>query len=214
MMSCVQYCFCIASALHTLLMLTALLFLQRLATTDWFTSRVSSCGVFATAYPRAPKNLQADLRQLYGKLCRDDTPMVRRAAAFRLGKFADTVEPELVSKEIVPLFQDLTQDGKSFMLPIGAKQLCTVIAYHCRRSSVLTADQDSVRLLAVETCGPLARLLNKGESVQHVLPIVQKFAQVRSALPQLHLCLCIVHRTQMSDRPGMVPDSRKALAVT
>jgi hypothetical protein len=42
----------------------------------------------------------------------------------------------------------------------------------------LDADQDSVRLLAVEACGPLARLLNKGESVQHVLPIVQKFAQV------------------------------------
>jgi serine/threonine-protein phosphatase 2A regulatory subunit A len=42
----------------------------------------------------------------------------------------------------------------------------------------LNADQDSVRLLAVEACGPLARLLNKGESVQHVLPIVQKFAQV------------------------------------
>ena len=37
--------------------------------------------------------------------------MVRRAAAFRLGKFADTVEPEIVSKEIIPLFQELTQDG-------------------------------------------------------------------------------------------------------
>ena len=46
------------------------------------------------------------------------------------------------------------------------------------RTLSLDADQDSVRLLAVEACGPLARLLNKGESVQHVLPIVQKFAQV------------------------------------
>lgn len=43
---------------------------------------------------------------------------------------------------------------------------------------VLPADQDSVRLLAVEACGPLARLLNKGETQQHVLPIVQKFSQV------------------------------------
>ena len=50
------------------------------------------------------------------------------------------------------------------------------------RLSSLGADQDSVRLLAVEACGPLARLLNKGESVQHVLPIVQKFAQVCCAL--------------------------------
>ena len=107
--------------------------------------------------------------------------MVRRAAAFRLGKFADTVEPENVSKEIIPLFQDLTQDGM-----LHAASWCN-FAVHIGFASLLseqyplTADQDSVRLLAVETCGPLARLLNKNESVQHVLPIVQKFAQVGSA---------------------------------
>lgn len=44
-------------------------------------------------------------------------------------------------------------------------------------------------MLAVETCGPLARLLNKSDSVQHVLPIVQKFAQVGSTPCQLHLAL-------------------------
>ena len=87
--------------------------LQRLATTDWFTSRVSACGVFATAYSRAPQHLRADLRQLYSKLCRDDTPMVRRAAAFRLGRFAETMDPDTISKDIIPLFQDLTQDGKT-----------------------------------------------------------------------------------------------------
>lgn len=50
---------------------------------------------------------------------------------------------------------------------------------------MLSADQDSVRLLAVEACGPLARLLTKAESVQHVLPIVQKFAQAS-------LCIFVV----------------------
>lgn len=39
--------------------------------------------------------------------------MVRRAAAFRLGKFAETMEADTISKEIIPLFQDLTQDGMS-----------------------------------------------------------------------------------------------------
>ena len=118
--------------------------------------------------------------------------MVRRAAAFRLGKFADTVEPENVSKEIIPLFQDLTQDGTMHAAPC-----CNLTPYICVASLLykqraLTADQDSVRLLAVETCGPLARLLNKSESVQHVLPIVQKFAQVgstplRSSSVHLHV---------------------------
>ena len=42
--------------------------------------------------------------------------MVRRAAAFRLGKFAETMEPDLISKELIPLFQDLTQDGELIMI--------------------------------------------------------------------------------------------------
>jgi hypothetical protein len=40
------------------------------------------------------------------------------------------------------------------------------------------ADQDSVRLIAVEACSPLARVLPKEQVVQHVLPVMQKFAQV------------------------------------
>ena len=41
-----------------------------------------------------------------------------------------------------------------------------------------STDQDSVRLLAVECCGPLAKLSGKDGVVQHILPIVQKFSQV------------------------------------
>ena len=41
-----------------------------------------------------------------------------------------------------------------------------------------TAEQDSVRLLTVEGCGPLARLLNKEDAVRSILPIVQSFSQV------------------------------------
>ena len=168
--------------------------LQRLATTDWFTSRVSSCGIFATAYSRAPQHLQSDLRQLYAKLCHDDTPMVRRSAAFRLGKLAESMQPEAVSNDIIPLFQDLTQDGEL---------LCQFTAAQSGREQEghesfymwlwLHADQDSVRLLAVETCGPLTRLLSRNESVQHVLPIVQKFAQVQIRWTAVLPCPVHVH---------------------
>ena len=41
------------------------------------------------------------------------------------------------------------------------------------------AGQDSVRLLAVECCGPLAKLCGKEDIVAHILPVVQKFSQVR-----------------------------------
>ena len=84
---------------------------QRLATGDWFTSRVSACGLLATAYRRGPGTLRAELRSLYRDLTHDDTPMVRRAAAANLSKFAEAVEPEFISKELTTIFHELTQDG-------------------------------------------------------------------------------------------------------
>lgn len=77
--------------------------------------------------------------------------MVRRAAAQQLGKLAAVVEPEIVSRDLVPLFLELTQD-----------------------------EQDSVRLLAVEACGEFAKLLGRGDVTTHVLPVVQKFSQDKS----------------------------------
>lgn len=86
--------------------------MQRLATGDWFTSRVSACGLFPTGYPRASAVHKTELRALYSQLCHDETPMVRRAAAQRLGAFAKAVERDHVSRELMPLFTDLTQDGE------------------------------------------------------------------------------------------------------
>ena len=64
------------------------------------------------------------------------------------------------------------------------------------------ADQDSVRLLAVEACGPLARLLNKGESVQHVLPIVKKFSQACS--PSKQSCIASIFHSLRSYATSVV----------
>lgn len=78
---------------------------------EWFTARVSSCGLFHIAYPSAPENTKNELRTIYGQLCQDDMPMVRRAAATNLGKFAATVETSYLKTNIMPMFEDLTQDG-------------------------------------------------------------------------------------------------------
>ena len=52
---------------------------------EWFTSRTSACGLFAVAYAKGTEQTKQDLRVLYKSLCGDDTPMVRRAAASKLG---------------------------------------------------------------------------------------------------------------------------------
>lgn len=79
--------------------------------------------------------------------------MVRRAAAFRLGKFAEMIEPEAVAKEIIPLFQDLTHDG---ML----KGCISNIQVGLLRFLCLTcANQDFIgcrsRFSAIASCGDL-----------------------------------------------------------
>ncbi|RZC32621.1 protein phosphatase 2, regulatory subunit A, alpha isoform, partial [Asbolus verrucosus] len=74
---------------------------QRLSAGDWFTSRTSACGLFS---------MKADLRSHFRALCQDDTPMVRRAAATKLGELAQVVELEYLKTDLIPMFLSLTQD--------------------------------------------------------------------------------------------------------
>lgn len=114
--------------------------LQRLVSGEWFTSRTSACGLFSVCYPRVPASVKAELRNLFRQLCQDETPMVRRAAAGKLGEFAKVVEVEFLKADLIPMFVQLAQD-----------------------------DQDSVRLLAVEACVSIAQLLQQ-EDVETVRP--------------------------------------------
>lgn len=52
----------------------------------------------------------ADLRNYFRNLCQDDTPMVRRSAANKLGEFAKVVEIEYLKSELIPMFVILAQD--------------------------------------------------------------------------------------------------------
>ncbi len=65
--------------------------LHSLATREWFTSRISACGLFAVAYEKLPSSAQITLLTLFSTLCRDDAPMVRRAAAKNICSFVEVV---------------------------------------------------------------------------------------------------------------------------
>ncbi|MBA0878629.1 hypothetical protein Goshw_019203, partial [Gossypium schwendimanii] len=129
---------------------------KRLAAGEWFTARVSSCGLFHIAYPSAPEALKTELRAIYSQLCQDDMPMVRRSAATNLGKFAATVEAPHLKVDIMTMFDDLTHD-----------------------------DQDSVRLLAVEGCAALGKLLEPQDCVEHILPVIVNFSQLNVVIAEV-----------------------------
>lgn len=130
----------------------ALPVLERLTTGDWFTSRVSACGMLAAAYGRLADNASKDkLRQMFKALSTDDTPMVRRAAAKHVGKLADVVSHDDVLTHILPLYSQLAAD-----------------------------DQDSVRLLALENCVAFAKVLSPRENESHILPLITGCAEDKS----------------------------------
>ncbi|XP_046608229.1 serine/threonine-protein phosphatase 2A 65 kDa regulatory subunit A alpha isoform isoform X2 [Neodiprion virginianus] len=121
---------------------------QRLAAGDWFTSRTSACGLFSVCYTRVSSAIKAELRNHFRNLCQDDTPMVRRSAASKLGEFAKVVEVEYLKSDLIPMFVILAQDEQ--------------------------ASSDSVRLLAVEACVSIATLLQQEDVEQLVMPTLRR----------------------------------------
>ncbi|ORY14958.1 armadillo-type protein [Clohesyomyces aquaticus] len=110
----------------------------RLSKADWFTSKISATGLYNVPYTRATPPSQEQLRQQYGQLVHDDTPMVRRQAAQNLAKFIKTMPATIVIEEMIPLFQHLAAD-----------------------------DQDSVRLLTVEILIAIAEAVPKEQQSSH-----------------------------------------------
>ena len=82
--------------------------------------------------------MQEQLRQQFGLLVHDETPMVRRQAANNLAKFVKEMPATIVVEEMIPLFQHLASD-----------------------------DQDSVRLLTVEILIAVAEVVPKEQQSSH-----------------------------------------------
>ncbi|KAL1971114.1 hypothetical protein VTN77DRAFT_65 [Rasamsonia byssochlamydoides] len=111
---------------------------SRLSKADWFTSKISATGLYCVAYRKVSPTVQQALRQQFGGLVHDETPMVRRQAANNLAKFVKELTTPVIIDEMIPLFQYLTSD-----------------------------DQDSVRLLTVEILISIAEEIPKEQQSSH-----------------------------------------------
>ncbi|PGH17344.1 hypothetical protein AJ79_01228 [Helicocarpus griseus UAMH5409] len=110
----------------------------RLSKADWFTSKISATGLYSAPYSKASPALQQGLRQQFGHLVHDDTPMVRRQAANNLAKFIKEMSTPTIIDEMIPLFQYLAND-----------------------------DQDSVRLLTVDILISICEEIPKEQQSSH-----------------------------------------------
>ncbi|KAG1552494.1 hypothetical protein G6F49_008662 [Rhizopus delemar] len=125
--------------------------LKRLSNAEWFTGRISACGLHAAGYAKCTAEQQSELRTSFAQLIQDDTPMVRRAAAKALSNFSKELTPQLLVTNILPLFLKLTTD-----------------------------DQDTVRLLTVEDLVQIAKILSPEEFRQCLLPTLKSLGQDKS----------------------------------
>lgn len=110
----------------------------RLSKADWFTSKISATGLYNTPYKVSDPPSQEGLRQQFGQLVHDDTPMVRRQAATEMASFIKSMPASIVIDEMIPLFQHLAGD-----------------------------DQDSVRLLTVNILIAIAEVVPKEQQSSH-----------------------------------------------
>lgn len=174
---------------------------RRLSTHDWFTGRMSACGLFAKALEKneeMPGASRAQLGALFSRLCRDDTPMVRRMAAQSLAA-------------VVAADSDLEDDEETAADEARERYLSLF-------SSLADDDQDSVRLQTVENCIALARRRDSFAADNDVLPVVLATAADRSwrvrwsaATAFARICRALVDALSSSS-PSRLPPLRDALS--
>jgi len=124
---------------------------QRLSRGEWFTSRTSSCALYAPVYARADPAIQDEMRKAYAALGSDDTPMVRRAAAKWLGDFVKNLSKQHVLSDGLSIYRRLQSD-----------------------------DQDSVRLLTVEDLIAIASQLSPEETKEQLLKQIRQTVSDKS----------------------------------
>jgi serine/threonine-protein phosphatase 2A regulatory subunit A len=136
--------------------------IQRLATKEWFTARISAAGLLASSYSRLrTSEQQLEHLYLFARLCRDDTPMVRRVAARNLG---------VMIHNVVRVY------GRESLGPDGPVVRVCLPLYE----EIASQEQpDSVRLQTTENCVAFGQvmtevLLNDGPLTEYELTLLRR----------------------------------------
>lgn len=104
---------------------------KRMRKGDLFSMRISACFLYAQIYPRLAEETKEYVLEKFKKLAKDDTPMVRRGAAQSVAILSEGMDPTRLRLYLTPLLK-----------------------------SLLTDDNDSVKIMAVYSALPLvAKLL-------------------------------------------------------
>ena len=86
----------------------------KLATNDWYTSRASATCLLHLAYGRVKDSQRQYFKDLFVKLCSDDTPTVRKLGAFNFTLFCYEIisVDGRIPQEFIRIFTMLSSDDQ------------------------------------------------------------------------------------------------------
>ncbi|AGO12833.1 AaceriACR279Cp [[Ashbya] aceris (nom. inval.)] len=132
--------------------------IENLATNEWFSSKVSACGLFKAVLVRVEDDkFRKELLALFLQLTQDDTPMVRRAAGRNLPTLID-----LLTQNI-----DLSTSGDWDYISNMFQRL-------------VSDNQDSVKFLAVDVLISILKFFNKKKDSTHTKGLLHSAIQLVS----------------------------------
>lgn len=127
--------------------------IRSLSQGDWFSKKVSLCGLFKSVIVRVDPSVRCDLLMLYYNMIVDDSPMVRRSAAKYL--------PTLIDK-----LSDYTRDrsGSFQKIDDADLEIISKMFHH-----LINDSQDSVKLLSIDVLVSIMGYFSLVDDISHNL---------------------------------------------
>eukprot|EP00471_Norrisiella_sphaerica_P001355 CAMPEP_0184491674 /NCGR_PEP_ID=MMETSP0113_2-20130426/21030_1 /TAXON_ID=91329 /ORGANISM="Norrisiella sphaerica, Strain BC52" /LENGTH=592 /DNA_ID=CAMNT_0026876131 /DNA_START=138 /DNA_END=1916 /DNA_ORIENTATION=+ len=123
--------------------------LERMTTAEWFQPRVGVSKLFPAAFPRVGETSQEKITQWFSALCKDENPMVKKAALINMGHLSNAMGKNKIRDNMMSKLKDVCNE-----------------------------DSDLMRLYAVKICKEMTKTFNETKEFVSVLwPVVLKLAE-------------------------------------
>jgi serine/threonine-protein phosphatase 2A regulatory subunit A len=158
--------------------------LVRLFKAEWFSPKLSACGLSHYVYSHVADDGRNQIRSLFISCAKDETPMVKRAAAANLHRLLSVVEKGFILSEFIPVYQSLAQDETQETVRtscvMASQALCRILneteATEFLRDTVSSLALDKswrVRLAIAKIFGEICRSIGRESTRSHMLePLV------------------------------------------
>ena len=103
--------------------------IYNISSQDNFTGKVSACYMIRMVYHKSSKDKEK-LRNLYFKLCDEDVPLIKRAAAKEFGQLCMVMEKDVVNPDMINYFKKFMNESDSIRVILLSSLVYLVKLFH------------------------------------------------------------------------------------